>query len=872
MKHAWILRGLSALGLMVAAWGQSPSAGLRGLITDPSGASVPAALVQLRGPGGEQRATTNEAGRYEFASLRPGKYMVRVIAKGFTISQRRDLQVTGAATLDVQLTIEAQSQVVNVEDEANKLSLEPEENASALVLGEKELAALSDDPDELEQQLQAMAGPSAGPNGGQIYIDGFSGGRMPPKSSIREVRINSNPYSTEFDRPGFGRIEILTRPGTDKIRGQVFAQYNDEALNSRSPLLTQATRPPYSQRFVGFNLTGPIKKQKASFGFDFERRAVDENAFILATTLDNLFQPVSVNKAILTPQTRTSFGPRLDLAINSSNTMVVRYQNGRSSSSNDGVGNFALESRAYDRKDSDDTFQVTETAALSARAVNESRFQFMRSVLTNTGDNSVPSLSVQGAFESGGSQIGNSGNTQRSWELANTTTFSRRTHTLKWGARLRNSSLDDTSVSNFGGSYTFFGGLGPLLDANNQPVAGTSVQISALERYRRTLLFQQAGYTADEIRALGGGASQFSISAGTPVTSVSQFDAGVFVNDDWRIRSNLTLSYGLRYETQTNISDFGNWAPRAGIAWGIGGGQGKQVKTVLRAGFGAFYDRVTSSITLQALRFNGQTQQSYLILNPNFFPVIPSLISLESGRQPQQLQIADSRLQAPRSYQSSIGLERQINQYTRLSVQYVASRGVHLQRSRNINAPIGRIVPVWRFPVPHSDRDHRFQPDAAVDRQSEREVQEHLPVRLLLARIRPDRRRGITGGSLQLARRVGTLVVWRRAAPGRGWNQSAASFQAEHQPVRNDQQRGALQHHYRAGHQWRRIHERTTLAGTRPGRGSVQRRRPGVRSGTRVFQPEPSGGNGHHAELRTRPGKRDHEYASVADVVFRQPW
>jgi Carboxypeptidase regulatory-like domain len=211
MTDAWIPNVLAVLILASAAWGQSNPAGLRGTITDPSGASVPAALVQLRGPGGEQRATTDASGRYVFSSLRAGRYLVRVMAKGFTVAQRRDFAVAGPATLDVQLTIEAQAQVINVEDEANKLSMEPDANASALVLGEKELAALSDDPDELEQQLQAMAGPGAGPNGGQIYIDGFSG--------EREVRINSNLYSTEFDCPGFGRIEIFTRPGTDKIRG-----------------------------------------------------------------------------------------------------------------------------------------------------------------------------------------------------------------------------------------------------------------------------------------------------------------------------------------------------------------------------------------------------------------------------------------------------------------------------------------------------------------------------------------------------------------------------------------------------------------------------------------------------------------------------
>src|SRR5215475_76033 len=209
---------------------QTPTASLRGVITDPSGATVPGALVQLRGPAGEQRARTDATGQYVFPSLRPGKYLVRVIAKGFTVTQKQNFAINGPATFDAQLTIQAETQVVNVEDEAAKVSADPESNGTAIVQREKEREALSDDPDELQQQLQAMAGPGGGPNGGQIYIDGFTGGNLPSKSSIREVRINTNPMSPEYDRPGFGRIEIFTRPGADRFRGEALAQYNNRFL------------------------------------------------------------------------------------------------------------------------------------------------------------------------------------------------------------------------------------------------------------------------------------------------------------------------------------------------------------------------------------------------------------------------------------------------------------------------------------------------------------------------------------------------------------------------------------------------------------------------------------------------------------------
>jgi len=691
MKRVLMLYFVVALAFMQAQPAAGPS--LRGVVTDPSGAFVPGAIVQLLGPAGEQRTKTDNVGRYSFATLRPGKYTVRMIAKGFSVDQKTEVDIAGATELNSQLVIQAESQVVNVEDEANSVSTDPTANGTALVLREKELAALSDDPDELQQELQAMAGPGAGPNGGQIYIDGFTGGNMPPKSSIREVRINSNPFSAEYDRPGFGRIEILTKPGTDKIRGQFFGQFNKEIFNSRSPLLTQSDRPPYQQKFFGISLTGPIKQNKASYAFNMERRAIDENAFIIATTLDSNFNPVSVNQAIVTPRTRTSISPRIDYTLNSSNTLVVRYQYSSNSSEKQGIGGFNLATRAYNSDGSENSVQVTETAILSVKAVNETRFQYMRTSQTNTGDNTVPSLTVQDAFSSGGAQIGNSGNIQNRWELTNMTTYTRGTQVLRWGGRLRQSFINDTSVNNFGGSYIFLGDTGPNLDANNQPLPGPLVNLTALERYRRTKLFGQMGLSGPAIRTLGGGASQLNLSGGTPTTSVGQFDIGLFVNNDWRMRPNLTLSYGLRYETQTNIHDYGDWAPRVGVAWGIGGTAAKPAKTVVRAGGGIFYDRIADSIELQTERFNGTTQQSFFLLNPDTFPIIPSVTSLTSGQQPQQLQILYSRIRAPRNYQLSAGVDRQVNKYFRFSTQYVENRGVHQQRLRNINAPVAGVFP-----------------------------------------------------------------------------------------------------------------------------------------------------------------------------------
>src|SRR5262249_39123286 len=156
---------------------------------------------------------------------------------------------------------------------------------------------------------------------------------------------------------------------------------------------------------------------------------------------------------------------------------------------------------------------------------------------------------------------------------------------------------------------TFAGGVGPILDANNQPVVNPSVcsnsqanlvpagcqKIDSLERYRRTLLFNGLGLTPAQMLPLGGGATLFTLNAGNALADVDQTDIGLFVQDDWRMRPNLTVSLGMRYETQTNISDYRDWAPRIGVAWAPGARGGRQPKTVIRGGSGFFYTRFDNS-------------------------------------------------------------------------------------------------------------------------------------------------------------------------------------------------------------------------------------------------------------------------------------
>src|ERR1043165_2689378 len=428
-----------ALGALCAslAVAQERAGSLRGQVLDElGGAIVGANVTVIDAKGVEKSVVTNNAGTYTINGLAPGKYTVRAANTGFAISETPDVEVTSGkqAQFDIILKVAIEEQKVTVAADNRELSTEPENNAGAVVLKGADLDALPDDPDDLAAALQALAGPSAGPNGGQIFVDGFTGGRLPPRSSIREIRINSNPFSAEYDRLGFGRIEILTKPGTDRFRGQASFNFNDDALNARNPFAD--TRPAIQTRQYGGNFSGPISKKKASFFVDFEKRDIDDASLVVATILDANNNIVAFRDAFPTPSRRTPSSPRIDYQAQGDHTLVGRYNYTRTSRVT-GVGGFSLPTRAYDTEQTEQSVQLTETSVISKTIVNETRFQFQHNTNIQNADNSTPTIDVQEAFTGGGSQIGQSQSTSDEAELTNNTSFSMGKHSLKAGGRLR---------------------------------------------------------------------------------------------------------------------------------------------------------------------------------------------------------------------------------------------------------------------------------------------------------------------------------------------------------------------------------------------------------------------------------------------------
>ncbi len=694
MRFGFAYRGivLVAVLLLAATAGfaaQAPPATgtLRGQVTDPSGAAVANATVLVTTATAANTATTNRDGVFEVTGLAPGKYGVKVISQGFKTFEQPEIQITAgqAQKLTVQLTIEVQEEKVEVTDTTTKVDVNPANNAGAIVMQGKDLEALSDDPDELQSELQALAGPSAGPNGGQIYIDGFTAGQLPPKASIREIRINQNPFSAEYDKLGYGRIEILTKPGTDQLHGQVFVTGNTDAFNSRNPfenLPPGTSQPGYDTTQFSINVGGPLGK-KASLFFNIERRSINDLNVVSAQIVNpTTFQIEPFSDAVPNPRTRLNLSPRLDYQVTPGNTLSVRYQYWRNNEMDDNVGSFNLISQATNSLSTESTLQATDTQIVSPSIINEVRFQYVRESVTGTPAFTTPQINVSQAFVSGGATSGTNSDTQNRYELQNIVYINRGKNAWKIGGRLRDTTDSTASNNTFNGAYSF----GARLLPGCVPTATDNCEITPLQAYQITLMDLALNDSPATIQAAGGGASFYSLNfnpAGTAATRVNFFDGALFLQDDYKWRPNVTVSYGFRYETQNNLGDHANFAPRLGIAWGIdGNGKNKSAKTILRLGYGIFYDRFAENLVLQQQLANGFIQQQFLIPNPMFFnpnqTAIPGNPEFPTtAASSETVYVKNPNLRTPYIMQTGVTLERQLSKFANVSVTYLNSRGDH---------------------------------------------------------------------------------------------------------------------------------------------------------------------------------------------------
>jgi len=668
---------------------------LRGHITDQTGALIPGATVTVETSAGTvvTTATADSSGSYSVSGLAAGGYIIRSEYAGFALFSSPTIQLAAGQSkrVDIAMAIEVAQQSVTVTDDTPMVNIDASGNANAIVLKGKDLDALSDDPDELSSELSALAGPSAGPNGGQIYIDGFTGGQLPPKSAIREIRINQNPFSAEFDRLGYGRIEILTKPGTDKLHGQFLAQGNDDLFNTANPF-TKVIPAYHSLQFSG-NLNGALNKWSSFFVSVDQRNNQNDSIYSLLEAPVTGPSPFpyevgSLSGALFSPSTRTNIAPRIDLQLGKRNTLTARYQFYRNSTTGN-ITSTSLPTQSTTQVSTESTVQLSDSFIVNEHIVNETRFQYLRDYSSTSPASAAPQVGIPLTFTGGGATVQTSNDHTNHLELQNLTTMSVGAHAIKFGTRLRDNVDANTSDADFNGSFNF---------------NSVADYVGALNIEAGVACPANPSSTSPVVCGTTNAPSKLSYATGTPSARANVFDAAVFFQDDWKANRNLTLSGGLRWESQNHISDHDDWAPRVSFAYALDGHKDKkQAKTVLRGGYGIFYDRFQIADLLSTVRYNGgpNSQKQTTVSNPTCFNST-SLSSIDlstcgpATSSTSTINTVAPGFHSPYTQQAGTSLERQLTKTTTLTATYLHSFGVHQLVTRNSNAYEPDVTPLTR--------------------------------------------------------------------------------------------------------------------------------------------------------------------------------
>src|SRR5881296_2678914 len=566
------------LTLLAATTIFGQSAKIKGLLLDSTGSVMPGVQIKLyQNDKVVKEGTSTGTGEFELPAD-PGEYKLEIAAPDFDTYTEMVKVTPDTGPLSITMALAQFSQNVEVTENRSEISIDPDSSLQTIVLDKEFIDTLPDNEDELTAYLAQIAGSRGGAGGGATFvIDGFTGGRVPPKDQIQEIRISNNPFSSEFSGVGYGRTEIITKAGTGEYHGLLNFEFRNQALNARDPFFTTkdgspAIKPPSETHNYQTNFSGPIIRNRLSLNLN-ARHFLNENTNTIRAIIpgsDGTGQNFSA--PIVTPNRNKNLNARSQFAINKNNTLYVNYQNQHQQRLNQLFGGpTTLADRASDNVVRNSEFQVRETAVLTKSLVHEIRFEYRKDFSQTTPRVNLQAINVLDSFNGGGGQNNNLSNNRNS-EFSNLLMYSGAKWTIKTGFQGLYRIDHSEQKNNFLGTYTF----------------------SSLDYY------------------FAGKPLQFTRTFGNPLLDVNQFETAVFIQNDWKMTKKFNLSFGARYEGQTNISAYHNLDPRMGFAYQL-------TKTMaLRGGLGVFHQRLDIGIVEGLMRLDGARQQQIVISHPSF--------------------------------------------------------------------------------------------------------------------------------------------------------------------------------------------------------------------------------------------------------------
>jgi hypothetical protein len=643
---------LASLALAVCALAASaaPAAGQeparRGRIVvsvvDQSSLVIPDALVSVTaqddavGTGGAGPVKTSGLGVAVIGDLPDGRYTIQVAFPGFETAVVRDVRVRGGdARRRITLQIHRVEEGLTISRDRQSSALDPKGSAFSSVLTREQIDALPDDPDEMEEVLKAMA-----PPGAVLRVDGFTGGRLPPKSQIRSIRLPKMDMFAAQNHGGMSGvmfIDIMTVPGMGPLRGSTDFNFLDESLNARNAFTP--VRAEEQLRQYGFSLSGTIRPNKTSFSLN----AGGSHQYTSPNLLAVLPGGTTATDTLRQPRTSFNVSARVDHAITKDHAARLSVDADTSRTRNLGVGGYNLFDRAFTSRSGSTTVRLSENGPIGRRLFTESRFQLRRTSSESESAVESPTLRVLDAFTSGGAQQ-RGGQHGVAYELASDLDYVRGAHSWRAGALVEGGSYRSDDTSNYLGTYTF----------------------ASLADY------------------LAGRPSTYSRRIGDSNLRYSTLQAAVYVQDDYRISRGLLLTGGLRYGVQNHVADRWNLSPRATFAWS----PLRSGNLTIRGSYGYFYDWIAGDLYKQTLLIDGIHQRELNVLNPDF-----PLTSSEGAAAPTNRYLWPDDLSLTTAHRMNVGVERAVTKNSRVVATYSRGWGRDLLRGRNLNAPVNGARP-----------------------------------------------------------------------------------------------------------------------------------------------------------------------------------